>query len=96
MARCDCCGKDKSDVKIRVGLRGLDHRGHITPSPFHGPLCDDCLAKTNRFGSAEQRWLLHQITQGSQTGGKHGPKPRRGVVVPLRPGRSKPAEPERN
>ena len=96
MAACDCCGRDKPDVKIRVDLRGIDHRGYITAKPFHGPLCDDCLAKTGRFGSAEQRWLLHQIIQGTQTGQKPAVKPRRGIIVPLRPLRAKPVEPRRH
>ena len=95
MAACDCCGKDKPDVKIRVDLRGVDHRGSITAKPFHGPLCNDCLARTGRFGSAEQRWLLHQIIQGAQTGQKPAVKPRRGVVIPLQPFRAKPVEPRR-
>jgi hypothetical protein len=77
MAACDCCGRDKPDVKIRVDLRGKDHRGSVTAKPFHGPLCDDCLAKIGRFGSAEQRWLLHQIVRGTQTGQKPTVKPRR-------------------
>jgi hypothetical protein len=84
MAACDCCGKDKPDVKIRVDLRGVDHRGSVTAKPFHGPLCNDCLAKTGRFGWPEQRWLFHQIIQGAQTGPKPAVKPRRGIVVPLR------------
>ena len=66
MAACDCCGRDKPDVKIRVNLRGIDHRGSSTAKPFPGPLCNDCLAKTGRFGSAEQRWLLLQIVQKAQ------------------------------
>src|SRR5260221_14590514 len=61
MAACDCCSKDKPDVKIRVGLRGAPSRGNVTATPFHGPLCNDCLARTSEFGSTEQRWLLHQI-----------------------------------
>jgi hypothetical protein len=77
MAICDCCGKDKPDVKIRVDLRGRDHRGSVTAKPFHGPLCDDCLAKAARFGSTEQRWLLHRIIQGAQTAQKLGANPRR-------------------
>ena len=65
MPVCDCCRRDKPDVKIRVGLRGVDNRGKNTARPFHGPLCNDCLARTGRFGSAEQRWLLHQIMLAS-------------------------------
>jgi hypothetical protein len=94
MAACDCCGRDKPDVKIRVDLRGIDHPGSITAKPFHGPLCNDCLAKTGRFGSAEQRWLLYRI-QGAQTGQIVAVKQRRGSVVPLRPLRTKRVEPER-
>jgi hypothetical protein len=98
MAVCDCCRRDKPDVKIRVGLRGIDSRGNSTAKPFHGPLCNDCLARTDRFGSAEQRWLLQKIVQKG-TGGQIVPKPaataRRGVVVPIRDGRSKPVEPRR-
>ena len=68
MPACDCCGREKLDVKIRVGLRGIDSRGKSTVRPFHGPLCDDCLALTSRIGSAEQRWLLRQIVQrGTRT-----------------------------
>jgi len=63
MAVCDCCGSYKPDVRIRVGLRGLDHRGHRTAQPFHGPLCNECLSRTSRIGSAEHRWLLRQIVQ---------------------------------
>jgi hypothetical protein len=103
MAVCDCCGRDKSDVKIRVDLRGVDHRGYRTAKPFHGPLCNDCLAKTGRFRSAEQRWLLHQImheaqkvTQRAQIGQRPTAKPRRGMVVPLRPLPAKPVEPRRH
>ena len=83
MAACDCCGRDKPDVKIRVDLRGIDHSGYRTLKPFHGPLCDDCLAKTSRLGSAEQRWLFHQIIQGTQTAQNPAVKLRRGTVVPL-------------
>jgi hypothetical protein len=96
MAACDCCGRDKPDVKIRVNLRGLDHHGHSTPKPFHGPLCDDCLAKTSRFGWPEQRWLLHQIVQGAQTGPKPVvKKPQRAIVAPLRRLPVKPVDPRR-
>jgi hypothetical protein len=95
MAACDCCGRDKPDVKIRVDLRGIDHRGSITAKPFHGPLCDDCLAKTGRFGSTEQRWLLYRIIQGAQTSQVQAVKPRPGIVLPLRPLRAKPVEPRR-
>jgi hypothetical protein len=93
MAVCDCCGTDKPDVRIRVGLRGLDHRGHITATPFHGPLCDDCLARASRFGSAEQRWLFSRILQRVHLVKK---KPHRGEVIPLRPVRPKPSGPERH
>jgi hypothetical protein len=93
MAVCDCCGRDKPDVKIRVGLRGLDHRGHITAKPFHGPLCDDCLARASRFGSAEQRWLFNRILQGTLPVQERGLKPKRGEVIPLRPVRPKPSGP---
>jgi hypothetical protein len=93
MAVCDCCGRDKPDVKIRVGLRGLDHRGHITAKPFHGPLCDDCLARAGRFGSAEQRWLFHRIVQVALPGEKRVSKPQRGEVIPLRLVRPKPSGP---
>jgi hypothetical protein len=96
MAVCDCCAREKNDVRIRVGLRGLDQQGQLTAKPFHGPLCDDCLARANRFGSAEQRWLLHRITSGTPSFENRGLKPRRGTVVPLRPNRSKPAEPRRH
>jgi hypothetical protein len=96
MAVCDCCSNEKTDVRIRVGLRGLDQQGQLTAKPFHGPLCDDCLARAGRFGSAEQRWLLHRITAGSQAFQNRGLKPRRGNVVPLRPTRAKPAEPRRH
>jgi hypothetical protein len=48
MAVCDCCGSDKPDVRIRVGLRGLAHRGHRTAQPFHGPLCNECLSRTKQ------------------------------------------------
>jgi len=101
MAVCDCCRRDKPDVKIRVGLRGTDGRGNSTAKPFHGPLCNDCLAGTNRFGSGEQRWLFRQIVQKS-AGGQilqkpvaTPPSPRRGVVVPIRAVPSKPVEPRR-
>jgi len=94
MAVCDCCGNDKVDVRIRVGLRGLDARGRRTTKPFHGPLCEECLARAGRLGSGEQRWLYTQITQGVQSTPNGGAvKPRRGVVVPLRAARPKPAEP---
>jgi hypothetical protein len=93
MAVCDCCGRDKPDAKIRVGLRGLDHRGHITAKPFHGPLCDDCLARAGRFGSPEQRWLFNRILQGALPVQKRALKPHRGEVVPLRPVRPKPSGP---
>ena len=63
MPACDCCHRDKPDVKIRAGLRGIDRRGNSTARPFHGPLCNDCLALTSRLGSPEQRWLLRQIMQ---------------------------------
>jgi hypothetical protein len=103
MAVCDCCARDKPDVKIRVDLRGIDHRGSITVKPFHGPLCNDCLAKTGRFGSAEQRWLLHQIVQEAQkvlqraqVDQKPAAKLRRGTVVPLLPLPAKPVEPRRH
>jgi hypothetical protein len=103
MAICDCCGRDKPDVKIRVGLRGADHRGHSTEKPFHGPLCDDCLARISRFGSPEQRWLLNQImqgariiTQGAQIDQQPAVKLRRGTVAPLRPFPAKPVEPRRH
>jgi len=68
MPACDCCGRDKPDVKIRVGLRGVDSRGKVTAKLFHGPLCDDCLALTGRFGSPERRWLLRQIMQNGTVG----------------------------
>ena len=97
MAVCDCCGSDKTNVRIRVGLRGFDQRGQLTDKPFHGPLCDECLARANRIGSAEQRWLFHRITEGTQQPFQNRVlKPRRGTVVPLRPARSKPAEPRRH
>ncbi len=98
MAVCDCCRRDKPDVKIRVGLRGIDSQGNSTTKPFHGPLCNDCLAGTDRSGSAEQRWLLRQIRQknaGEQIVQKPvaTPRtPRRGVVVPIRAVPSKPVE----
>jgi len=82
MAACDCCGGDKPDVRIRVGLRGLDYRGHITATPFHGPLCNDCLARAGRFGSAEQRWLFRQTEQkraGAQMVHKPPVTPQRAV-----------------
>jgi hypothetical protein len=63
MPVCDCCRRDKLDVKIRAGLHGADNRGKSTARPFYGPLCNDCLARTSRFGSPEQRWLLRQIMQ---------------------------------
>ena len=63
MPVCDCCRRDKPDVKIRVGLRGVDNRRKNAARPFHCPLCNDWW--TGRFGSAEQRWLLHQIMQAS-------------------------------
>jgi hypothetical protein len=53
--------RDRPDVKIRVRLRDVDNRGKNTARPFHGPLCNDCLARTDRFGSAEQRWLLYHM-----------------------------------
>jgi hypothetical protein len=97
-----CCGRDKPDVKIRVDLRGIDHRGSITAKPFHGPLCDDCLAKTGRFGSAEQRWLLYQIVQEAQKilqraqiDQKPAAKLPGGTVVSFRPLPTKPIEPRR-
>jgi len=93
MAVCDCCGAAKPDVRIRVGLRGLDHRGQITAKPFHGPLCDDCLARASRFGSAEQRWLFNQILQGALPIQKRALNLQRGEVVPLRPLRTKPSGP---
>ncbi len=65
MPVCDCCRRDKPDVKIRVRLRGVDNRGKNTAKPFHGSLSNDCLTRIGRFGSAEQRWLLHQIMQAS-------------------------------
>ena len=85
MAACDCCGKDKPDVKIRVGLRGVPSRGNVTATPFHGPLCNDCLARTGQFGSAEQRWLLHQIIQRLNITQALGAKPPHGTVIPLGP-----------
>jgi hypothetical protein len=98
MAVCDCCRRDKPDVKIRVGLRGIDSQGNSTANPFHGPLCNDCLARTDRFGSGEQRWLFQKIVQKGR-GGQNVPKPavaaRRGEVVPIRPARSKPVDPRR-
>ena len=33
MPVCDCCRRDKPDVKIRVGLRGIDNRGKNTARP---------------------------------------------------------------
>jgi hypothetical protein len=90
MAACDCCGTDKPDVKIRVGLRGADSRGNITATPFHGPLCNDCLARTSESGSTEQRWLFHQIMQRLNTSQVLGAKPRHGTVMPLGPGRATP------
>jgi hypothetical protein len=63
MAQCNCCGRDKPDVRIRVGLRGQDPSGSSTAKPFHGPLCNDCLERADRVGSPEQRWLFHQTLQ---------------------------------
>lgn len=37
MAQCDCCGRDKPDVRIRIGLRGQDPSGSSTTKPFHVP-----------------------------------------------------------
>ena len=34
MAVCDCCGRNKADVKIRVGLRGMDDCGPSPQNPF--------------------------------------------------------------
>ena len=95
MAVCDCCHGDKTDAKIRVGLRGVDHRGKTTANPFHGPLCNDCLARTSRFGSPEQRWLFQQILQKGAPARIVQPPSvtrRQGVVVSFRPVRAKPVE----
>jgi hypothetical protein len=99
MAVCDCCGSDKPDVKSRVGLRGEDYRGHLTATPFHGPLCNDCLARANRFGSSEQRWLLRQIVRkgvGAQAVQKPQATARHGVFLPFLPARSKPVDTPRH
>jgi hypothetical protein len=65
---------------------GWDTWRDSTAQPFHGPLCNDCLARTGRFGSAEQRWLLQQIVRkgaratASKAGG--GPATRSSCVTP--------------
>src|ERR1700736_3509971 len=96
MAVCVCCSRDRSDVKIRVGLRTIDRLRKITTKPFHSPLCDECLTKVSRIGSIEQRWVLLQIMRNERE--RHVvQKPsgnRRGdVVVSFRPARAKPTEP---
>jgi hypothetical protein len=89
----DCYHRDKPDVKIQVGLRGVDNRGKEHCETFHGPLCNNYVARTGRFGSAEPRWMLHQIMQRAHIAQPPVAKLRRGTVIPLRPVRAKPIEP---
>jgi hypothetical protein len=96
MGMCTCCSRERSDAKIRAGLRTLDTSGKSTTKPFHGPLCDDCLIRVSRIGSVEQRWLLKQIVrqnQERQVVQKPSAAWRRDVVVSFRPVRAKPREP---
>jgi hypothetical protein len=36
MGMCTCCSRERSDAKIRAGLRTLDTSGKSTTKPFHG------------------------------------------------------------
>ena len=93
MALWICCGRDKPDVRIRVGLRGQDPNGTSTAKPFHGPLCNDCLARAGRIASPEQRWLFHQIMQRTSVTQNRGRFFGRGADVPERTGWTKPRAP---
>jgi len=66
MGMCTCCSRERSDAKIRAGLRTLDTSGKSTTKPFLGPLCDDCFIRVSRIGSVEQRWLPKQIVRQNQ------------------------------
>ena len=54
MGMCSCCSRERSDAKIRAGMRTLDTSGKSTTKPFHGPL-NDCLissAESDQLSSA--------------------------------------------
>ena len=61
---CDCCFEEKPDARARAGFYPTDAQGTKSDKAFLGPLCDECLSRALRAGTAEHRWLLKQVWGG--------------------------------
>jgi len=61
---CHCCFEETPDARVRDSYYPTDSQGMKSDKAFLGPLCDECLSRARRAGTAENRWLLKQVKGG--------------------------------